>query len=148
MTSQTQTTYHSNNNNGHFHGALFRTKAKAQCAVQKDAEKSVNTCNAQNNKVLGLTTVTPHKNSHTAISGNKPKSSVTKSTHNGSDPGRICANFESRFSNQPDHKSTENRMYLCECINCCFISVDKTCESSSLLVPTGLSLDACLVDPT
>ena len=37
-----------NNNNGHFYGARSLARARAQCAVQKAAEKCINTYNGQN----------------------------------------------------------------------------------------------------
>ena len=32
-----------NNNNGHFYGALSLARSRAQCAVQKEAEKCIST---------------------------------------------------------------------------------------------------------
>ena len=45
-----------NNNNGHFYGAWSLARSRAQCAVQKNAEKFINTYNGQNKKVSGHTT--------------------------------------------------------------------------------------------
>ena len=53
-------------------------KSKAQCAVQKEAEKCINTYNGQNTKGFEPYDRQPCKNLHTAISVNKPKLSVTK----------------------------------------------------------------------
>ena len=72
----------SNNNNGHFYGAWSLARSRAQCTVQKEAEKCINTYNGQNKKVSGHTTTQPCKNLHTAISVNKPKLSVTKHDQN------------------------------------------------------------------
>ena len=52
-----------NNYNGHFYGAWSLARSRAQCAVQKAAEKYINTYNGQNKKVSGQ----PRKNLHTAI---------------------------------------------------------------------------------
>ena len=60
-----------NHNNTHLYGACSPMKSKAQCALQKEAEKwCISTCNGQN-KVLGLTTAKPGENLHTAILVNK-----------------------------------------------------------------------------
>ena len=52
--------------------------SRAQCAVQKAAEKCINTYNGQNKKAFGPYDRQPRNNLHTAISVNKPKLSVTK----------------------------------------------------------------------
>ena len=39
-----------NNNNGHFYGAWSLARSRAQCAVQKAAEKCINTYNGQDKK--------------------------------------------------------------------------------------------------
>ena len=39
-----------NNNNGHFYGARSLARSRAQCAVQKAAEKCINSYNGQNFK--------------------------------------------------------------------------------------------------
>ena len=67
-----------NNNNGHFCGALSIGRSRAQCAIQKAAEKCINIYNGQNKKGFGPYDCQPRKNLHTAISVNKPKLSVTK----------------------------------------------------------------------
>ena len=45
-----------NNNNGYFYGALSLARYRAQCAVQKAAEKCINTYKEYNKKVSGHTT--------------------------------------------------------------------------------------------
>ena len=67
-----------NNNNGHFYGAWSLARSRAECAVQKAAEKCINTYNRQNKKGFGPYDRQPRKKLHTAISVNKPKLSVTK----------------------------------------------------------------------
>ena len=67
-----------NNNNGHFYGAWSLARSRAQCAVQKAAEKCINTYNGQIKKGFRPYDRQPRKNLHTAISVNKPKLSVTK----------------------------------------------------------------------
>ena len=69
-----------NNNNGHFYGAWSLARSRAQCAVQKAAEKCINTYNGQDikNKSFGLYVRQPCKNLHTGISVNKLKLPVTK----------------------------------------------------------------------
>ena len=49
---------YNNNNNRHFYGAWSLARSRAQCAVQKAAEKCINTYNGQNKikKVSGHTT--------------------------------------------------------------------------------------------
>ena len=69
---------YNNNNNGHFYGAWSLARSRAQCAVQKAAEKCINTYNGQNKKGLGPQDRQPRKNLHTAISVNKPKLLVKK----------------------------------------------------------------------
>ena len=39
------------NNNGHFYGAWSLARSRAQCAVQKAAEKCIITYNGQNKKM-------------------------------------------------------------------------------------------------
>ena len=70
-----------NNNNGHFYGAWSLARSRAQGAVQKAAEKCINTYNGQNKKGFGPYDRQPRKNLHTAILVNKPKS-VTKHDDN------------------------------------------------------------------
>ena len=65
-----------NNNNGHFYGAWSLARSRTQCAVQKSAEKCINTYNGQNKKGFRPYDRQPRKNVHT-ISVNKPKLSVT-----------------------------------------------------------------------
>ena len=67
-----------NNNTGHFYGAWSLARSRAQCAVQKAAEKCINTYNGQNEKGFRPYDRQPRKTLHTAISVNKPKLSVTK----------------------------------------------------------------------
>ena len=69
-----------NNNNGHFYGAWSLARSRAHCAVQKAAEKCINTYNGQGikNKSFGLYARQPRKNLHTGISVNKPELPVTK----------------------------------------------------------------------
>ena len=71
-----------NNDNGHFYGTWSLARSRAQCAVQKAADKCINTYNGQNRKGFGPYDRQPRKNLHTAISGNKPKLSVTKHDDN------------------------------------------------------------------
>ena len=71
-----------NNINGHFYGAWSLVKSKAQYAIQKEAEKCINTYNGQNRKVSEHTTAKPRKNLHTAMLVYKPKLSVTKHDQN------------------------------------------------------------------
>ena len=74
----TATNSNNNNDNGHFYGTWSLARSRAQCAVQKAAEKCINTYNGQNKKGFGPYDHQPRKNLHTAISVNKPKLSVTK----------------------------------------------------------------------
>ena len=67
-----------NNNNGHFYGAWSLARSRAQCAVQKAAEKCLNTYSGHNKKGFRPYDCQPRKNLHTAISVNKPKLLVTK----------------------------------------------------------------------
>ena len=55
-----------------------KARFRAQCAVQKAAERYINTYNGQNKKGFGPYDCQPRKNLHTAISVNKPKLPVTK----------------------------------------------------------------------
>ena len=45
-----------NNYKGHFYGAGYLARSRAQCAVQKAAENCINTYNGQHKKVSGHTT--------------------------------------------------------------------------------------------
>ena len=67
-----------NNNNGHFYGAWSVARSRAQCTVQKAAEKCINTYNGKIKKGFGPHNRQPCKNVRTAFSVNKPKLSVTK----------------------------------------------------------------------
>ena len=92
--------YYCNNNNGHFYGAWSLARSRTQCAVQKAAEKCINTYNGQNKKGFGPYDRQPRKNLHTAISVNKPKLSVTKHGNGkrrdlGSNPLRLSFLFRS-----------------------------------------------------
>ena len=67
---------YNNNNNGHFSGTWSLARSRAQCAVQKAAEKCINTYNGRNKKGFGPHDRQTRKNLHTAISVNKPKYEV------------------------------------------------------------------------
>ena len=70
-----------NNNSGHFYGAWSVARSWAQCAIQKDAEKCINTYNRERKRKKSSFRpydCQPCKSLHTAILVNKPKLSVTK----------------------------------------------------------------------
>ena len=65
------------NNNGHLYGAWSLARSRAQCAVQKAAEKCMNTYNGQNKKGFRPYNCQARKNLHPAISVNKVVSNQT-----------------------------------------------------------------------